>query len=132
MRRRSVLERLQERPELLLHPGFRLALKGEAPSEKITAVDPDGAAAELPAIEHDAVLERAGAAGRVARVRSAEIAGGRREEPLVFGEHAAERVVRCVPAAVLRVPLVHREAVDPAEREQLGVSEAETRPELGS
>ena len=51
--------------------------------------------------------------GGVGRVRLRWIARGRDEQLLVLGHDAAEGVVGGVPAAVLAVPLVHREAVDP-------------------
>ena len=46
------------------------------------------------------------------------------------GTHAAERVVRRVPALVLGVPLVHREAVDPGVREHVRVRQPEPLAEL--
>ena len=52
------------------------------------------------------------------------------EQRLVLGHDAAERVVGRVPAAVLGVPLVHREAVDPAVREHVRVGQAEPPAEL--
>ena len=70
MRRRAVLERVEDRPELLAHALGRLALQREAPLEQVAAMDADRAAAELPAVERDVVLERAGAAGRILRRRA--------------------------------------------------------------
>src|SRR5207247_4584375 len=112
--------RLEQCPELLVHPCLGLALEREAPGEEVAAVDADRSAAELPAVEGDVVLESTGPAGRVVWCRLGEVAGCRRQELLVLGEHAAERVVGRGPTLVLDVPLVHREAMDPAERQDLG------------
>ena len=49
---------------------------------------------------------------------------------LVLGQDAAERVVGRVPASVLGVPLVHREAVDPAVGELVRVGQSEPGAEL--
>ena len=74
-------------------------------------MDADGPAAELPAVEHQVVLERPRPAGRISGRRRGRIADAVVEQRLVLGHDAAERVVRRVPAPVLLVPLVHREAV---------------------
>src|SRR5439155_566735 len=83
-------ERLEQCPELLVHPCLGLALEREAPGEEVAAVDADRSAAELPAVEGDVVLESTGPAGRVVWCRLGEVAGCRRQELLVLGEHAAE------------------------------------------
>ena len=41
MRRGTVLERLEDRPEALLHLGPRVALEIEAPREQVRVPDPD-------------------------------------------------------------------------------------------
>src|SRR5512146_2523843 len=50
-RRGAVGEGLEERPELVAHALEAVALEGERPSEQLPAIDPDRAAAELPAVE---------------------------------------------------------------------------------
>ena len=57
-------------PNLLAHPLERLALEQEAALEQVAPMDPDRPAAELPAVEREVVLERAGPAGRIVRRRS--------------------------------------------------------------
>ena len=52
------------------------------------------------------------------------------EQRLVLGQDAAERVVGGVPALVLGVPLVHREAVHPDVREDRRVCELQPVAEL--
>ena len=116
VRRGAVVEGVEDRAELLAHRLERVALEQERALEELAPVDPDRAAAELPAVEREVVLERPRPAGRVLRRRVGGIAGGGHEELLVLGQDAAERVVGGVPATVLRVPLVHREAVDPDVR----------------
>ena len=111
-------------------PSTRLALQQEAALEQVAPMDPDRAAAELPAVEREVVLERAGPAGRVLGRRLRRVAGGRHEQRLVLGHDAAERVVGRVPAAVLLVPLVHREAVDPDVGEHVRVGQAQPLAEL--
>ena len=128
--RRAVVERLEHRPEHVLHPLPGVALQREALREQVRPPDPDRAAAELPAVQRDVVLERPGPPGRVVGRRVERVARRGHEERLVVGQHAAERVVGRVPAAVLRVPLVHREAVDPAVREDRRVGQAEPPAEL--
>ena len=98
--------------------------------EQVAAVDPDRAAAELPAVEREVVLERPGAAGRILGRRPVGVARRGHEQRLVLGQDAAERVVGRVPAPVLGVPLVHREAVDPDVREDVRVGQAEPVAEL--
>ena len=99
----------------------RVALQPEAPLEQVAAPDPDRAAAQLPAVERDVVLHRARPPGRIARATgSPRSPDAVVEQRLVLRHDAAERVVGRVPAAALLVPLVHREAVDPAVREHVG------------
>ena len=69
VRRGAVLERVEDRAELLAHPLERLALEQERALEQVAPMDPDRAAAELPAVEGEVVLERPGPAGRVVRRR---------------------------------------------------------------
>ena len=71
VRRRAVVEGVEDGPELLAHPLERVALELEAALEQVAAMDPDRAAAELPAVEREVVLERPGAAGRVLGRRAA-------------------------------------------------------------
>ena len=93
-------------------------------------MDPDGATTEFPTVECQVVLERPGPTGRVTRGRCCRIARLRDEQDLVLRQHAAERIVRGVPTTVVRVPLVHREAVDPDVGEDVGVCQAEPLTEL--
>ena len=130
VRRRAVLERVEDGPELLVHRLERVALQPERALEQVAPVDPDRAAAELPAVEREVVLERPGAAGRVLGRRPIGIAGCGHQQRLVLGQDAAERVVGRVPATELGVPLVHREAVDPDVGQDLGVGQAEPVAEL--
>src|SRR5512146_3560451 len=51
VRRGPVGEGLEERPELVAHALEAVALEGERASEEVAPVDPDRAAAELPAVE---------------------------------------------------------------------------------
>src|SRR5262245_19164342 len=60
VRRCAVLERVEDRPELLAHPVLGLALEREAQREQLPPMNPDGPAAQLPAVERDVVLERPG------------------------------------------------------------------------
>ena len=53
--------------------------------EELAAMDPDGAAAELPAVEREVVLERPGAAGRIVGRRSAGSPEAVVEQRLVLG-----------------------------------------------
>ena len=117
-------------PNLLAHALERLALEREAALEQVAPMDPDRAATELPAVEREVVLERPGAAGRVVGRRLGRVAGRGHEQRLVLGDDAAERVVGRVPAPVLLVPLVHREAVDPDVGEDGRVGQAEALAEL--
>ena len=94
-------------------------------------MDPDRAAAELPAVEREVVLHRPGPAGRILPGGPVRVARRRHEERLVLGDDARERVVGRVPAAPVLVPLVHREAVDPAVGEDVGIGKAEAQAELG-
>ena len=94
-------------------------------------MDPDRPAAELPAVERQVVLHRPGPAGGVVPGGAVRVAGRGHEERLVLGHDAGERVVGRVPAVAVLVPLVHREAVDPAVREDVGVGQAEALAELG-
>ena len=101
MGRGPVLERLEHRAEPLLHLVERVALEVEAAGQQVALPDPDRAAAELPAVEHDVVLHRMGAPGRVVGRPVVEAAGDGRQERLLLGNDAAERVVRRVPARLL-------------------------------
>ena len=130
VRRRAVLEGVEDGPELLVHPLERVALEPERALEQVAPVDPDRAAAELPAVEREVVLERPGAAGRVLGRRPVGIARRGHEQGLVLGQDAAERVVGRVPAPDLGVPLVHREAVDPDVGQDVRVGQAEPVAEL--
>ena len=132
VRWRPVVERLEQRAEHVVHPLKAVALQREAPLEELLAMDPDGATTELPAVEDDVVLHRPGPAGRILRRGLRGVAGRRHQERLVLGDDAAERVVGRVPAAVVRVPLVHREAVDPAVGENVRVGEVEPGAKLGA
>ena len=67
VRRRAVVERVEDGPELLAHRLERVALEQERALEQVAPMDPDRPAAELPAVEREVVLERAGAARRVVR-----------------------------------------------------------------
>ena len=58
VRRRPVVERLEERPEALVHLLHGVALQREAALEEVLAPDSDGPAAQLPAVEDDVVLHR--------------------------------------------------------------------------
>ena len=51
VRRRAVLERVEDGAELLAHALERLALEQEAALEQVAPMDPDRPAAELPAVE---------------------------------------------------------------------------------
>ena len=62
MRRGAVVEGLEDGPELVAHALERLALEEEAPLEQVPAMDADGPATELPAVEGEVVLERPGPA----------------------------------------------------------------------
>ena len=64
----------------LAHALERLALEQEAALEQVAAMDPHRAAAELPAVEREVVLHRAGAAGRVVRRRPGRVARRRHEQ----------------------------------------------------
>ena len=130
VRRGAVLEGVEDRAELLAHRLERVALEQERALEQLAPVDPDRAAAELPAVEREVVLERPRPAGRVLGRRVGGIAGGGHEQRLVLGQDAAERVVGGVPATVLGVPLVHREAVDPDVREHVRIGQAQPIAEL--
>jgi len=107
-----------------------VALEGEAALHEVAPVDADGAAAELPAVEGEVVLHRPGPAGRIRVRRPVRVAGGGHQERLIVGQDAGERVVGGVPAVALLVPLVHREAVDPAVGEDVGVGKAEAGAQL--
>ena len=65
VRRRAVVEGVEDRTELLAHPLHRVALEQERALEEVAAMDPDRAATELPAVEREVVLEGPGATGRV-------------------------------------------------------------------
>ena len=104
VRRRAVLECVEDGPELLAHPLARLTLEQERALEELAPVDPDRPATELPAVEREVVLERPRAAGRVRGRRLRRIAGCRHQQLLVLGQDAAERVVGRVPAAASRRP----------------------------
>ena len=60
VRRRAVLEGVEDGAELLAHPLDRLALQQEAALEQVAPVDADRAAAELPAVEREVVLHAPG------------------------------------------------------------------------
>src|SRR5439155_22338066 len=60
MGRGAVLERIEDRSELLTHSIEGVALQREAPLEHVAAVDPDGTTAELPAVEPEAGWLRPG------------------------------------------------------------------------
>ena len=79
------------------------------------------AAAELPAVQHHVVLLCERAAGWVASRTLTEISRRCSEEIKMLGNWGAKRVVRCIPATRLRLPLIHREAVHPAEGEDLWI-----------
>ena len=130
MRRRPVVERVEDGPELLVHRLQRVALELEAALQQLPPVDPDGAAAELPAVERQVVLERPGTAGGVVRRRPVRVAGRGDQQGLVLGQDPGERVVGGVPATDLRVPLVHREAMDPDVGEDVRVGQPQPVPEL--
>ena len=85
VRRRAVVERLEHRPEHVLHPLPGVALQREAPREQVRAPDPDRAAAELPAVQRDVVLERPGPAGGIVGRRVERVARRGHEERLVLG-----------------------------------------------
>ena len=70
VRRGPELERVEDGPELLAHPLERMALQQERALEQVAAMDPDRAAAQLPAVERQVVLEGPGATGRVVRRRA--------------------------------------------------------------
>ena len=130
MRRRAVLEGVEDRPELLAHPLEGVTLELEAALEQVAPMDPDRAATELPAVEREVVLERPGVPRRIIRRRLRRVARRGHEQRLVLGQDARERVVGGVPAADLGVPLVHREAVDPDVRQDVRVGQAEPVAEL--
>ncbi len=71
VRRRAVLEGVEDGPELLAHALERVALEQERALEQVAAMDPDGAAAELPAVEREVVLQGPRATGRVVGRRPA-------------------------------------------------------------
>ena len=96
--RRAVLEGVEDGPELLVHALERLPLQPETLFQQVAAMDPDRAAAELPAVEGHVVLEGASAARRVLRRRVRRVARGGHEERFILRQDAAERVVRGVPA----------------------------------
>ncbi len=105
VRRRAVLERLQQEPE----PSF-CACSSEMPRKRkiralqLGVVDPDRARGQLHAVAHQVVEVALHLAGPALEVV---------EEPLLrHGEH----VVRGVPLLLLLVPLEEREVDDPAER----------------
>ena len=88
VRRRAVVEGVEDGPELLAHRLERMALELETALEQVAAVDPDRPATELPAVEREVVLERPGTAGRVVRRRLRRIARRRHEQRLVLGQDA--------------------------------------------
>ena len=65
VRRRAVLEGVEDGPELLVHRLERVALQPERALEQVAPMDPDRAAAQLPAVERQVVLERPGVPRRV-------------------------------------------------------------------
>src|SRR5262249_41389280 len=132
VRWRAVVERVEDRPELLAHRLRGLALQGERALEQVAAPDADGPAPELPAVEDDVVLQGTSLSRWVARRGPIRIAGRGHEERLILGQHPRERVVGGVPALVLRIPFVHREARDPRVREDVLVNEPESRAEVGA
>ena len=100
VRRRAELERVEHRPELLVHRRLGVALEREALDEQVVLPDPHGAAAQLPAVEHDVVLHRAGLARGVARRGPVWVAVGGDEQRLVL--RAARRRTGCGSRASAR------------------------------
>ena len=118
VRRRAVLEGLEDAAELGLLGLARSGPCSENERESISRVwkrtEPPPSSQPLRAMSYWSARARPAGSSGLARER---VAGGRHEERLVLGMHAAEGVVRGVPARVLGVPLVHREVVDPDVRE---------------
>src|SRR4051812_17271372 len=104
MRRCPVVECVENGAELLLLRLERVTLEQERALEQVALVDPDGPAAELPAVEGQVVLGRPGSPGRVLARTHRKIARNGRQQRLVLGDDAAERVVGRVPSLVLRIP----------------------------
>ena len=48
----------------------------------------------------------------------------------MLGNGRRERIVRCVPSPRLSLPLIHREAVHPAEGKHIGISEPQLERNL--
>ena len=50
----------------------------------------------------------------------------------MLGNRCGERIVRCVPSPRLSLPLIHREAVNPAEGEHIGIGEPKLERNLNA
>ena len=50
----------------------------------------------------------------------------------MLGNWCGERIVRCVPSPRLSLPLVHRESVNPAEGEHIGIGQTQLERNLNA
>ena len=130
VRRGAEIEGFQDAAETLVHLFERVALQREAPFQQLALVDPDRATAEFPAIQRDVVLHRPGLARRIRMGRLVRVTRCSYEQLLVFGHHAAERVVGRVPAPQIGLPLVHGKVHDPAIGQHVLVGQAESEAQL--
>ena len=106
MRRRPVLERVEEEAEA--QPGLLVRDLQQLEDQALQrlVVDPDAAAGDLAAVQHEVV----GARPRAARDRVSSSAG-------VALERRGERMVHELPALLVLDPLEHREVDHPEELE---------------
>ena len=89
--------------------------------------EPPPSSQPLSTMSYCIALARPAGSDGARRSRSPDVG---HKQALVLRQHAAERIVGGVPALVLGVPLVHREAVDPAVGEHVRVGQAEAVGEL--
>ena len=105
VRRRAVLERLEEEPESQLRLLLADVEQREDPALQRRVVNTDAAAADLAAVQHQIV--RLGAHRARARARA---------WPMSSSMRRRERMVHGHVALFLRIPLQQREVHDPGER----------------
>ena len=103
VRRRAVLERLEEESEAVLRVLVREPEQAEHLGLRLAVMNTNAAAAELPAVEDHIV----GLRHHLARLRFKHVQ--------IFFTRRGERVVHRVPALLVGVPVEQREVGDPGQ-----------------
>src|SRR5205809_7027157 len=129
MERRTISPSFEEKAETVACFFFRHTQRAKSLALNILAMNTDRAGAQLCAVEHQVISQRADLTQRRLGITGRVETGFELSHVLIV--QRSEGVMRCVPALALPVPLEHVEIGDPEETEVLcGIAGLDKSPML--